>query len=72
MGHAPGEERRVTLHLPLEALALCNEEGVCEVLPGDYTLWVGGSQPDARSITLAGQAPLRLALRQVEKVVMGE
>lgn len=69
---APGEERRVTLHLPLEALALCNEEGVCEVLPGDYTLWVGGSQPDARSITLAGQAPLRLALRQVEKVVMGD
>ena len=69
---APGEERRVTLHLPLEALALCNEEGVCEVLPGDYTLWVGGSQPDARSITLAGQAPLRLALRQVEKVVMDD
>ena len=69
---APGEERRVTLHLPLEALALCNEEGVCEVLPGDYTLWVGGSQPDARSITLAGQAPLRLALRQVEEVVMDD
>ena len=69
---APGEEHRVTLHLPLEALALCNEEGVCEVLPGDYTLWVGGSQPDARSITLAGQAPLRLALRQVEKVVMDD
>ena len=69
---APGEERRVTLHLPLEALALCNEEGVCEVLPGDYTLWVGGSQPDARSITLAGQAPLRLALRQVEQVVMDD
>lgn len=68
----PGEEQRVTVHLPLAALALCDEEGVSQVLPGDYTLWVGGSQPDTRSITLTGQAPARLALHQTEKVVMDE
>lgn len=66
----PGEEQRVTVHLPLAALALCDEAGVSQVLPGDYTLWVGGSQPDTRSITLTGQAPARLALHQTEKVVM--
>lgn len=69
---APGEERRVTLHLPLCALALCDEEGVSRVLPGDYTLWVGGSQPDSRSIQLTGQEPLRLALHQTEKVVIAD
>lgn len=68
----PGEEQRVTVHLPLAALALCDEEGVSQVLPGDYTLWVGGSEPDTRSITLTGQAPARLALHQTEKVVMDE
>ena len=68
----PGEEQRVTVHLPLAALALCDEAGVSQVLPGDYTLWVGGSQPDTRSITLTGQAPARLALHQTEKVVMDE
>ena len=68
----PGEEQRVTVHLPLAALALCDEKGVSQVLPGDYTLWVGGSQPDTRSITLTGQAPARLALHQTEKVVMDE
>ena len=68
----PGEEQRVTVHLPLAALALCDEAGVSQVLPGDYTLWVGGNQPDTRSITLTGQAPARLALHQTEKVVMDE
>ena len=68
----PGEEQRVTVHLPLATLALCDEAGVSQVLPGDYTLWVGGSQPDTRSITLTGQAPARLALHQTEKVVMDE
>ena len=68
----PGEEQRVTVHLPLAALALCDEKGVSQVLPGDYTLWVGGSQPDTRSITLTDQAPARLALHQTEKVVMDE
>ena len=68
----PGEEQRVTVHLPLAALALCDEAGVSQVLPGDYTLWVGGSQPDTRSITLTDQAPARLALHQTEKVVMDE
>lgn len=66
----PGEEKRITLHLPLCAFALCNEAGVLEVLPGKYTVWVGGSQPDARSIALTGQQPLKILLHQTEKVVI--
>lgn len=69
---APGEEKRVTLHLPLSALALCDEEGVSQVLPGSYAIWVGGSQPDPRSIQLTGQSPLRLAMHQTEKVVIAD
>lgn len=59
---AGGEEKRVTLHLPREAFELCDEEGVPRVIPGAYTVWVGGSQPDARSVQLTGQSPLRLCI----------
>ena len=68
----PGEEKCVTLHLPQCAFALCNEEGISEVLPGEYTVWVGGSQPDARSILLTGQKPLNILLHQKEKVVISD
>ena len=68
----PGEEKCVTLHLPQCAFALCNEDGILEVLPGEYTVWVGGSQPDARSILLTGQKPLNILLHQKEKAVISD
>jgi beta-glucosidase len=68
----PGEEKCITLHLPQCAFALCNEEGISEVLPGEYTVWLGGSQPDARSILLTGQKPLNILLHQKEKVVISD
>lgn len=55
----PGEEKTVTLFLPVEAFALYDENGKQKVLPRTYTIYVGGSQPDARSIKLTGQKPLQ-------------
>ncbi len=54
----PREEESITLLLPAEAFALCDEFGKKKVLPGSYSIFVGGSQPDKRSIKLMGQVPL--------------
>jgi beta-glucosidase len=54
----PGEEKQVKLHLPLESFSLFNEKGEQMVDAGSYTLYVGGSQPDTRSIQLTGKRPL--------------
>ncbi|WP_167957421.1 glycoside hydrolase family 3 C-terminal domain-containing protein [Anaerosporobacter faecicola] len=59
---AAGEEKNVTLHVAKEAFALCNEEGIREVLPGTYTIYVGESQPDERSIELMKKAPRRVTV----------
>lgn len=59
---APGEKKTVTLHLPLAAFALCDEEGTSVVEPGTYTVYVGASQPDRRSAELTGQQPQRLVI----------
>ena len=58
----PGERGNVTLHLPLEAFALCGEDGTAAVEQGEYALYVGESQPDARSAALTGSAPQKLTV----------
>ena len=42
-----------------------NEDGQNIIEPGDFEVYVGGSQPDKRSIELMGKAPLK-ALVTVE------
>jgi beta-glucosidase len=59
----PGEEKTVQLHLPIEAFALFDDNGKQKVSYGDYTVYVGGSQPDTRSIKLTGQKPLQMVLK---------
>jgi len=55
---APGEARQVQFELHPRDLSLIDERG-CRVLePGRFRLFVGGSQPDARSGALTGQEPL--------------
>ena len=60
----PGETKQVKIHLPLAAFALCNEEGTPIVEAGSYSVYVGASQPDARSVALMGQAPAKLTVTQ--------
>lgn len=53
----PGENKIIQIHLPLQAFSLCDEEGNKVVEEGSYSVYVGNSQPDARSISLTGKKP---------------
>ncbi|MDL2318692.1 glycoside hydrolase family 3 C-terminal domain-containing protein [Eubacteriales bacterium OttesenSCG-928-A19] len=59
---AAGETKRVTLTIPATALTVVNDKG--ERVSGGprYALAVGVSQPDPRSVQLAGVEPLRMEL----------
>ncbi len=66
----PGESRNVTLELPLSAFALYDEKAVNRVEPGKYLVYVGGSQPDARSVQLTGKKPLVLEVNVQKEYVL--
>jgi beta-glucosidase len=55
---APGESRRVSFTLAPKDLALIDDRGQRVLEPGRFRITLGGSQPDARSVALTGQAPL--------------
>ncbi len=63
----PGGSQRVTFQLAPRDLALIDDRGQRVLEPGRFRVAVGGSQPDARSVQLCGQAPLA-----VEFEVVGE
>lgn len=50
----PGEEKEVCFELTARQMALINNDGKCILEPGKFQVFVGGSQPDARSIKLTG------------------
>jgi len=58
---APGESRAVAFELGPRDLSLIDDRGHRVLEPGRFRLFVGGSQPDARSRALTGQAPLSAA-----------
>jgi beta-glucosidase len=41
----PGEERTVEFQLEPRDLAFADVEGVMRIVPGEYSIWVGGGQP---------------------------
>jgi beta-glucosidase len=55
---APGQSQRVTFELTARDLSLIDDRGRRVLEPGRFTIHVGGSQPDARSVALTGAAPL--------------
>lgn len=55
---APGESRLVSFALDAAAFSLIDESGSRRLEPGTFRVFVGGSQPDPRSVALTGQAPL--------------
>lgn len=63
----PGEEREITLHLPQEAFGLFDEAGKKMLYEGDYTVFVGGSQPDSRSCKLLGRKPAQFTVAAQEE-----
>jgi beta-glucosidase len=66
---APGESRRLRFEVSAAALSLIDDEGQRRLEPGAFRLFVGGSQPDTRSVTLLGQAPLVAELQVTGEVV---
>jgi len=55
---APGASQSVTFTLNAKALSLIDNAGNRQLEPGTFRLSLGGTQPDARSAALLGQAPL--------------
>jgi beta-glucosidase len=55
----PGAFSRVSFTLSAKSLSCIDDEGGRWLRPGRYEVFVGGSQPDARSVALLGAAPLR-------------
>jgi beta-glucosidase len=54
---AAGAAEVVRFTLDARALSLIDDFGVRRLEPGRFRVFVGGSQPDARSVALLGQAP---------------
>jgi len=59
---AAGAAEVVRFRLDARALSLIDDFGVRQLEPGRFRVFVGGSQPDARSVALLGQAPLEAEL----------
>jgi len=47
-----GENKDITLSLPIDSFKLCNDEGIKVLNNCDYTVYVGTCQPDKRSLEL--------------------
>jgi beta-glucosidase len=56
----PGEAKQVCFQLSPRDLSLIDDQGRRVLEPGRFRVTVGGSQPDRRSVELAGQAPLAI------------
>jgi beta-glucosidase len=54
----PGEKRAVVFRLSPRDLTLIDDRGRRVLEPGRFRVFVGGSQPDPRSVELLGRAPL--------------
>ena len=59
---AAGASERVVFTLTAKSLSLIDNDGKRRLEPGNFRIFVGGSQPDARSVCLTGQAPLAVDL----------
>jgi len=56
-----GEEKKISLPIGEKAFQSINEDGI-PVQGKRFTLYVGGSQPDAKSVQLTGQKPLEISV----------
>lgn len=66
----PMEKSEINLHLPMDAFSIYNEEGKKIIYKGEYEIFVGTSQPDARSYKLLGRSPVKFRLySDIEKTL---
>jgi beta-glucosidase len=65
---APGQKKELSVYLPISAFSLCDTDGKRYVEEGLYTIYVGDSQPDKRSIELTGKTPFKLQVSAQKRV----
>lgn len=66
----PGMEKKVTFSLTPRQLALINYEGKCILEPGEFEIYVGGCQPDTRSLQLlTGRVIEKITLEVIGKAI---
>lgn len=58
-----GEKAELRFVLDAEAFGLSDEEGIKRLNKGDFTVYVGTSQPDSRSYALTGKKPQAFHLK---------
>ena len=66
----PGEEKEVTLSLSDRAFGLRNHDGDLVLEAGDYLVYVGTQQPDARSMELTGKVPECITISAAQRIVL--
>ena len=59
---APGEKKQLTLPIREKAFEIVDEQGQRRLDSHCFRIFVGGSQPDSRSCSLMGTAPLELTI----------
>jgi beta-glucosidase len=59
---AAGAAQRLVFKLSAKSLSLIDNAGNRQLEPGTFRLFIGGSQPDPRSVALVGTAPLSAEL----------
>lgn len=67
---APGEETQVQIELTDRAFALYEEDARLVLQKGEYAVYAGMQQPDARSAALTGQKPACLTVTVGETVIL--
>lgn len=63
----PGEEAEVKFELTARQMALINNDGKCILEPGDFEVFIGGSQPDVRSLKITNTEVLRGSFKVIGK-----
>jgi beta-glucosidase len=60
---APGESRRVEFDIPKYWVSAVLEDGTRTAPDGELAFYLGGSQPDERSLELTGKAARKVVIR---------
>lgn len=66
----PGEEKEVALTLSDRSFGLRDEKGDLVLYQGDYLVYTGTQQPDARSMELTGKVPECMTVTAADQVVL--
>ena len=66
----PGESKNISIPLNDRAFGLYNNEGELVLHEGEFEVFIGTSQPDARSIQLTGKKPYSKTLRSNQTLIL--